>query len=207
MVTQDSRLHRPTDATDVTAPEFPIVQQETTRSGVNIMNVWMMILNADHKFEVHRKRYGFQHLPDPVVEVIDLTMEITRWIYRRIAPTTDTGLAGMAGKRWSDRWVLRPDHAEGNDNGEGPSQGLASASQSGDGGWGVAGSNNHRGHTSDPARIDNFLSLSLGEMEELGKEWFGYHRVMANQDELFGRQPDSAYKSSDKIMQWMADVE
>ncbi|KAG8992892.1 hypothetical protein FRB94_011202 [Tulasnella sp. JGI-2019a] len=206
-ITQDGRLRCTTDAANVTAREFPIEQQETTRSGVEIVNVWMLILNANAKFKFYQQRYGFQHphLPDSIIEVITLTMDITRLIYSKPEPTPGVSSTALSRTRWLNP---RPDDAEDGDSDESRSQGPDGSSHSGDGGGGDVTGSNVQGASDVPQnKLDLFLSLPPDEMEQMGNEWFcGYDRLVANHDELFGRPPDSAYKSPDRIMQWLTEV-
>jgi len=199
VITNDGYLRRTFDRNDLTAPVFPIEPQETTRQQAgdvnDVLNVWFLILNAEAKFTLHKARYGLDHLPPAIVEVIELTIEIVGLIYARPQPKTDTGFTGVAGQRWSSRTMGRPNYDE-NDHEMSGDEKSSPRNDPGEGG--------SRGNMSKA--VADFLSLPPEEMAQAGREmFFGYSKQAARQDELFGRRPQSAYDDQ-AVSQWTAEV-
>lgn len=121
IVTNEGRLRQTNDPTNTTAAEFPIAPHATTRTVEEGINVWLLLINADSKFQFFDQMYGIHLLPEDIQEVIRLTMDIVELMYREPIARTDAATQALAYRqRWRQRGQPRPDYREdegGNESG------------------------------------------------------------------------------------------
>lgn len=117
IITNDERLRATDDPSHVTAPEFPIEQQQTRRTTDQCLNVWLLLLNAASKFRFFQKRYGMDVLPPDILEVVNLTLEIVDLLYAQPIATTEFGKAALAGSQsFPPKHTSRDSNEDGDDD-------------------------------------------------------------------------------------------
>jgi len=221
MITDDGRLRATDDPANITGPEFPIEPQSTKRTGLDVINVWLLMLNAHSKFSFFKKNWSLDGMDADILELMELTEEIVTLMYAKPERRTDTTVSvglGASSQNLAPKDFGKTRDGDENKRASDENKQLPKDNQTPETDQTSKNKQNKQtDQTPEPSpgpepsslthhnlqgmTAATFQQLPTKQRMEVGMRWFcGYDKLEATYNEEFGRRSgESAYQSPDAV--------